>query len=126
MESCCASVRIDQMFCFCASHHGKRSEIMAQTPTVDPATQMAGLASRTDAATAVNGRARRTKREPSMTGVAIEARGLERRFGDFIAVDNVDLTVHQGEIYGFLGPNGAGKSTTTRMLCTLTLPTAGS
>ena len=57
--------------------------------------------------------------------LAIEAVGLERRFGEFVAVDRVDLVVRRGEIYGFLGPNGAGKSTTTRMLCTLTAPTGG-
>jgi ABC-2 type transport system ATP-binding protein len=57
--------------------------------------------------------------------LAIEAVGLERRFGDFVAVDGVDLAVARGEIYGFLGPNGAGKSTTTRMLCTLTAPSGG-
>lgn len=56
---------------------------------------------------------------------AIEAEKLERRFGDFVAVDGVDLAISRGEIYGFLGPNGAGKSTTTRMLCTLTAPTGG-
>ncbi len=56
---------------------------------------------------------------------AIDATGLERRFGEFIAVDGVDLTVQRGEIYGFLGPNGAGKSTTTRMLCTLTSISGG-
>ncbi|GAC1318752.1 MAG: daunorubicin resistance protein DrrA family ABC transporter ATP-binding protein [Acidimicrobiales bacterium] len=57
--------------------------------------------------------------------VAIEARGLERRFGDLDAVAGIDLAVAPGEIYGFLGPNGAGKSTTVRMLCTLLLPTGG-
>ncbi|MBA2278537.1 MAG: ATP-binding cassette domain-containing protein [Chloroflexia bacterium] len=57
--------------------------------------------------------------------LAIEAVGLERRFGDFVAVDKVDLAVRRGEIYGFLGPNGAGKSTTCRMLCTLTAPSGG-
>ncbi len=57
--------------------------------------------------------------------LAIEATGLERRFGDFVAVDGVDIAIKRGEIYGFLGPNGAGKSTTTRMLCTLTAPTGG-
>jgi ABC-2 type transport system ATP-binding protein len=56
----------------------------------------------------------------------IEAEGLVRRFGDIVAVDHVDLSVAEGEIFGFLGPNGAGKSTTTRMLCTLLRPTAGS
>ena len=57
--------------------------------------------------------------------LAIEASGLERRFGSFVAVDHVDLAVRRGEIYGFLGPNGAGKSTTTRMLCTLTSLSGG-
>jgi ABC-2 type transport system ATP-binding protein len=56
---------------------------------------------------------------------AILAEALVRRFGDFVAVDGVDLRVAEGEIYGFLGPNGAGKSTTVRMLCTLLLPSAG-
>jgi ABC-2 type transport system ATP-binding protein len=57
--------------------------------------------------------------------LAIDATGLERRFGSFVAVDHVDLAVKRGEIYGFLGPNGAGKSTTTRMLCTLTALNGG-
>jgi len=56
---------------------------------------------------------------------AIEARGLVRRFGAVVAVDGVEFTVPQGEIFGFLGPNGAGKSTTINMLCTLLRPTAG-
>ena len=57
---------------------------------------------------------------------AIETRGLVRAFDDVRAVDEVDLTIRRGEIYGFLGPNGAGKSTTVRVLCTLLAPTAGS
>lgn len=57
--------------------------------------------------------------------LAIEAVGLERRFGSFVAVAGINLAVRRGEIYGFLGPNGAGKSTTTRMLCTLTGPSGG-
>ncbi len=56
---------------------------------------------------------------------AIRTEGLVRRFGEFVAVDNVDLTIRRGEIYGFLGPNGAGKSTTVRVLCTLLAPTSG-
>ena len=56
---------------------------------------------------------------------AISTRGLVREFGDFVAVDGVDLDVGRGEIYGFLGPNGAGKTTTVRMLCTLLAPTGG-
>jgi ABC-2 type transport system ATP-binding protein len=58
-------------------------------------------------------------------GSAIVAERLVRRFGDLTAVDEVDLDIGRGEIYGFLGPNGAGKSTTVRVLCTLLAPTAG-
>jgi ABC-2 type transport system ATP-binding protein len=58
-------------------------------------------------------------------GNAIEVRGLTRRFGQFVAVDNVSFDVHRGEIFGFLGSNGAGKSTTIRMLCGLLAPTSG-
>jgi ABC-2 type transport system ATP-binding protein len=57
---------------------------------------------------------------------AIRARGLTRRFGKVIAVDEVDLDIPRARIYGFLGPNGSGKSTTIRMLCGLLRPTAGS
>jgi ABC-2 type transport system ATP-binding protein len=56
---------------------------------------------------------------------AIAVEGLERAFGDVLAVRGVDLEVDEGEIYGFLGPNGAGKTTTVRMLTTLLLPTGG-
>ena len=57
---------------------------------------------------------------------AIITRGLVREFGAVKAVDGVDLSVHQGEVYGFLGPNGAGKTTVIRILITLLAPTAGS
>ncbi len=57
---------------------------------------------------------------------AVEVRGLVKRFGDFVAVDHVTLSVAKGEIFGFLGPNGAGKSTTIRILCGLLGPTEGS
>jgi len=57
--------------------------------------------------------------------IAISAHGLTRRFGDLVAVNNVDLEIPTGTIYGFLGPNGSGKSTTIRMLCGLLLPTSG-
>jgi len=55
----------------------------------------------------------------------IIAEQLARHFGDVKAVDGIDLTVNQGEIFGFLGPNGAGKSTAVRMLTTLLRPTSG-
>ena len=57
---------------------------------------------------------------------AISTSGLTRRFGDFVAVQNVNLNVAQGQFYGFLGPNGAGKSTTIKMLTGLLAPTSGS
>ena len=50
---------------------------------------------------------------------------LVKRFGDFVAVDHINLSTRKGEIFGFLGPNGAGKSTTIRMLCGLLTPTSG-
>lgn len=56
---------------------------------------------------------------------AVEIRDLVKRFGSFVAVDQVNLNVARGEIFGFLGPNGAGKSTTIRMLCGLLKPTSG-
>src|SRR5687768_2959808 len=59
------------------------------------------------------------------SGAAIEVRNLTRRFGHFVAVDDVSFTVRPGEIFGFLGSNGAGKSTTIRMLCGLLRPTSG-
>ncbi len=62
--------------------------------------------------------------KPSST-VAIDVRGLSRRFGSFVAVDNLSFAVKQGEIFGFLGANGAGKSTTIRMLCGLLRPSSG-
>ncbi|MDP1962061.1 MAG: ATP-binding cassette domain-containing protein, partial [Reyranella sp.] len=57
--------------------------------------------------------------------VAIEARGLTMRFGDFVAVDHVDLRVGRGEIFGFLGSNGCGKTTTMKMLTGLLPPSDG-
>lgn len=55
----------------------------------------------------------------------IEARGLVKRFGDFTAVDGIDVEVRAGEAFGFLGPNGAGKSSTMRMIGCTSPPTAG-
>ncbi len=62
---------------------------------------------------------------PSSDEFAIQARGLTRRFGALVAVNEVDLDVPSGKIYGFLGPNGSGKSTTIRMLCGLLRPSSG-
>jgi ABC-2 type transport system ATP-binding protein len=56
----------------------------------------------------------------------IEVRRLTRRFGEFVAVNDLSFDVRQGEIFGFLGSNGAGKSTTIRMLCGLLRPSSGS
>lgn len=56
----------------------------------------------------------------------IEVKGLTKNFRKLIAVNNLDLNVYRGDVFGFLGPNGAGKSTTIRMLLSLIKPTAGS
>ena len=56
----------------------------------------------------------------------IEVKGLSKRYGDVLAVDDLSFTVQPGQVTGFLGPNGAGKSTAIRMLCGLLTPTSGS
>jgi ABC-2 type transport system ATP-binding protein len=63
--------------------------------------------------------------QSEVADTAVLTRGLVRRFGSVRAVDGIDLSVRQGEIYGFLGPNGAGKSTAVRVLCTLLRPHEG-
>jgi ABC-2 type transport system ATP-binding protein len=60
-----------------------------------------------------------------VTAPAIKATNLTRRFGDFVAVDAITLTVARGEVFGFLGANGAGKTTAIRMLIGLLAPSAG-
>ncbi|MCM1257964.1 MAG: ABC transporter ATP-binding protein [Roseburia sp.] len=55
----------------------------------------------------------------------IETKNLRKTYGDFIAVDNINLHIPKGSVYGFLGPNGAGKSTTMKMFLGLTKPTEG-
>ncbi|SEV87758.1 ABC-2 type transport system ATP-binding protein [Chitinophaga sp. YR573] len=60
-----------------------------------------------------------------MNEKAITCKGLTKRFGDFIAVDNISFEVNTGEIFGFLGANGAGKTTAMRMLCGLSFPSSG-
>ncbi len=59
------------------------------------------------------------------TTLAVETHDLTRNFGDFRAVDSLNLKIRQGEIYGLLGPNGAGKTTSIRMLCGILLPSSG-
>ena len=60
-----------------------------------------------------------------MNGSSVSVRDLVKKFGDFTAVDHIDLETSRGEVFGFLGPNGAGKSTTIRILCGLLRPTSG-
>src|ERR1044072_3466220 len=60
-----------------------------------------------------------------MNEKAIICKELTKRFGDFVAVNEISFEVAQGEIFGFLGANGAGKTTAMRMLCGLSKPTAG-
>jgi len=55
----------------------------------------------------------------------VETRDLTKKYGDFTAVDRLDLTIKEGEVFGLLGPNGAGKTTTLLMLLGLTEPTSG-
>ncbi len=61
-----------------------------------------------------------------MGNVLIRGTALEKRFGDFVAVDKIDFEVHEGESFGFLGPNGAGKTSTMRMIGAVSPVTSGS
>ncbi len=63
---------------------------------------------------------------PPQRAISIECREVTRKFGDFVAVDNVNLRVAGGEVFGLLGPNGAGKTTLIKMMCGLLDPSAGS
>ncbi|MEW6324298.1 MAG: ABC transporter ATP-binding protein [Nitrospirota bacterium] len=65
------------------------------------------------------------ERSGAADGLAIDVRGMTKRFGPITAVDRIDLQVRAGEICGFLGPNGSGKTTFIRMLCGLLRPDAG-
>ena len=60
-----------------------------------------------------------------MSPALVETEGLTKAYGDFLAVDGLDLRLEEGEVYGFLGPNGSGKSTTILMMLGLTEPTRG-
>jgi ABC-2 type transport system ATP-binding protein len=67
----------------------------------------------------------RSRASAEVASPAVEVHDLTKRYGDLAAVDGIDFSVAQGEIFAFLGPNGAGKSTTIKMLCTLAHPTSG-
>ena len=73
----------------------------------------------------MSGNASDANTRPLAPKLAIEARGLVKRFDGFTAVDGVDLIVPEGAIYGILGPNGAGKTTTLRMLLGIIDPDEG-
>ncbi len=64
--------------------------------------------------------------QDSQNNIAVSVQNLEKKFGQFTAVNRINFEVNRGEIFGFLGPNGAGKSTTIRMLCGIIPPTSGS
>ncbi len=76
------------------------------------------MQSRTDAAASAHDR-------PTLPGVVLAARGLTKTFGNFTAVDHVDLDICEGEIHAFIGPNGAGKTTVLNLLGGQLLPTSG-
>jgi ABC-2 type transport system ATP-binding protein len=60
-----------------------------------------------------------------VTNVVLQATGLTKRYGDLVAVNDLNLQIHEGEVLGFLGPNGAGKTTSINMMCGLLKPDAG-
>ncbi|HEU0163464.1 MAG TPA: ABC transporter ATP-binding protein [Thermomicrobiales bacterium] len=86
----------------------------ASKPTVPPAAGTKIRSTYTAAASA-----------SSASDLVIETSALTKRYGALTAVDNLELAVRRGEVYGFLGPNGAGKTTTLRMLLGLIAPTSG-
>ena len=63
--------------------------------------------------------------EPERRQIVLSTHDLTKRFGNTLAVDRLNLTVHRGDVFGFLGPNGAGKTTTIRMIVGLIYPTSG-
>lgn len=67
----------------------------------------------------------RSERPHNGDDTVIDAAALTRKFGDFVAADQVSFQVNRGQVFGLIGPNGAGKSTTFKMLCGLLKPTSG-
>src|SRR5690606_504555 len=95
---------------------------------VAPASFLRGIRPRTD--TPHGGRAApaalpTVETYPDEGGTMIEARGLSKRYGDRVAVDDISFTIEPGHVTGCLGPNGAGKATSMRMIVGLTRPTSG-
>lgn len=66
-----------------------------------------------------------TDKEKKREGLAVETRGLTKKYGKFTALDNLNLRIGRGETYGLLGPNGSGKTTLIKILCGLKKPTKG-
>ena len=64
-------------------------------------------------------------RETTTAPVAVRLEGVEKRYGDVVAVDGIDLDVRDGEFFSMLGPSGSGKTTMLRMIAGFELPTAG-
>ena len=89
---------------------------------MDPSTRDAGTAARQERrvisaeARLPSGQGARARVAPVLNEKLIEAKGLTKVYGDFVAVNGIDFAVHKGESFGFLGPNGAGKSTTMRII----------
>jgi ABC-2 type transport system ATP-binding protein len=65
------------------------------------------------------------EKETHLSNIVLQADGLTKRYGKLLAVDDLSLTVHAGEVFGFLGPNGAGKTTSINMICGLLKPDHG-
>src|SRR5260370_18933958 len=93
----------------------------SQTDTADPSAPLAVFSWRRSAHIVLAGLGDGWQEGPDM----IEARGLTKKYGDTVAVDNLSFTVEPGRITGFLGPNGAGKTTTMRLILGLDRPTGG-
>ena len=88
--------------------HEDRLAVPAAPAPSDPQTAAPAVASRS-----------------ATTAAAVRLEGVEKRYGDVVAVDGVDLEVHDGEFFSMLGPSGSGKTTTLRMIAGFELPTAG-
>lgn len=127
---------LEDVFVSILDHDENGAEEPSEQDESDPANGLAVLAKAREISTTTQpdqiarehlqkGVGRAANLEESSHTVAVKVRNLTRRFGDFIAVNNINFEVARGEIFGFLGPNGAGKSTTIRMLCGLLEPTEG-